>query len=278
MNAGKVDALVILGGNPVFTAPADLDFTGALSKVATRVHLGLYDDETAESVPLARAGSALPRELGRRAGLRRHGVDDPAAHCAALRRTSDDRSSCALQWIRRHHARRSREGLLDPRIRGRKRRRSGRSTDADGKGFKDAGASGATGFTTGSSAAGLSAEGSKGSVRFAGRFSGCKGLNRTWCNPANAANRGAAPRRTAITSARAAVIGPAEPDRDRDRFPSRPDHSRRPLLEQRLAAGAAEAAVEGHLGQRRVHRAEDGRQARHRADAHRATRTTTSSR
>jgi len=48
MNAGKVDVLVILGGNPVFTAPADLDFAGALSKVSTRIHLGLYFDETAE--------------------------------------------------------------------------------------------------------------------------------------------------------------------------------------------------------------------------------------
>ncbi len=48
MNGGKVDVLVILGGNPVFTAPADVDFRAALSKVATRIHLGLYYDETAE--------------------------------------------------------------------------------------------------------------------------------------------------------------------------------------------------------------------------------------
>ena len=48
MNAGRVDVLVILGANPVFTAPADIDFTAALSKVGTRVHLGLYYDETAE--------------------------------------------------------------------------------------------------------------------------------------------------------------------------------------------------------------------------------------
>ena len=46
MNSGKVDLLVILGGNPVYTAPADLKFGEALKKVATRVHLGLYDDET----------------------------------------------------------------------------------------------------------------------------------------------------------------------------------------------------------------------------------------
>jgi MoCo/4Fe-4S cofactor protein with predicted Tat translocation signal len=48
MVAGRVDVLVIMGSNPVFTAPADIDFTGALAKVATRIHLGLYFDETAE--------------------------------------------------------------------------------------------------------------------------------------------------------------------------------------------------------------------------------------
>ena len=46
MNAGAVRLLVILGGNPVYTAPADLKFAEALGKVAVRVHLGLYDDET----------------------------------------------------------------------------------------------------------------------------------------------------------------------------------------------------------------------------------------
>jgi MoCo/4Fe-4S cofactor protein with predicted Tat translocation signal len=48
MDRGAVSLLVILGGNPVFTAPYDLDFQGRLEKVALRVHLGLYDDETAE--------------------------------------------------------------------------------------------------------------------------------------------------------------------------------------------------------------------------------------
>jgi len=48
MQAGKVDVLVILGGNPVFTAPADLMFADAMGKVGTRIHLGLYHDETAE--------------------------------------------------------------------------------------------------------------------------------------------------------------------------------------------------------------------------------------
>jgi molybdopterin-containing oxidoreductase family iron-sulfur binding subunit len=50
MRAGKVDLLVILGGNPVYDAPADLNFADALtsSKIPLRVHHGLYQNETAE--------------------------------------------------------------------------------------------------------------------------------------------------------------------------------------------------------------------------------------
>ena len=47
MDADRVETLVILGGNPVFTAPADLGFDQALDRVPLRVHLGLYQDETA---------------------------------------------------------------------------------------------------------------------------------------------------------------------------------------------------------------------------------------
>ena len=46
MNAGTVEFLLILGGNPVYTAPADLDFAAALAKVPLRASLGLYEDET----------------------------------------------------------------------------------------------------------------------------------------------------------------------------------------------------------------------------------------
>jgi len=49
INGGKVDLLVMLGGNnPVYDAPVDFDFGSALLKVRTRVHSGLYYDETAE--------------------------------------------------------------------------------------------------------------------------------------------------------------------------------------------------------------------------------------
>ena len=46
MELGRVSTLVIVDGNPVFNAPADLDFAKAMGKVALRIHLGLYDDET----------------------------------------------------------------------------------------------------------------------------------------------------------------------------------------------------------------------------------------
>src|SRR6185369_5130241 len=47
MADGKVDMLLLLGGvNPVYTAPADLDFAKALQKVELSIHHGLYEDET----------------------------------------------------------------------------------------------------------------------------------------------------------------------------------------------------------------------------------------
>ncbi|MGA9545352.1 MAG: TAT-variant-translocated molybdopterin oxidoreductase [Candidatus Sulfotelmatobacter sp.] len=50
MLGGKVDLLIILGGNPAHDAPSDLNFANLLksNKVPLRVHLGLYQNETAE--------------------------------------------------------------------------------------------------------------------------------------------------------------------------------------------------------------------------------------
>jgi MoCo/4Fe-4S cofactor protein with predicted Tat translocation signal len=46
MNAGTVRTLVILGGNPVFDAPADLGFASAMAKVPDSIALGHTVDET----------------------------------------------------------------------------------------------------------------------------------------------------------------------------------------------------------------------------------------
>ena len=49
MKAGTVQTLVVLGGNPVFDAPADLDFAGAMKKVPNTIALGHNVDETSAS-------------------------------------------------------------------------------------------------------------------------------------------------------------------------------------------------------------------------------------
>ena len=56
MKKGAVETLLILGGNPVYNAPADLDFAGALGKVKNSVHLSGYSDETS-----AKCNWHLPR-------------------------------------------------------------------------------------------------------------------------------------------------------------------------------------------------------------------------
>jgi len=48
LGAGQVESLIILGGNPVYDAPADLAFGDALRKAAFSVHASLFFDETSE--------------------------------------------------------------------------------------------------------------------------------------------------------------------------------------------------------------------------------------
>ena len=49
LNAGKVDWLVILNANPIYTAPADLEFASAFEKAKTVAHLGSHVDETGQN-------------------------------------------------------------------------------------------------------------------------------------------------------------------------------------------------------------------------------------
>ena len=49
---------MILGGNPVYDAPADLGFKEILPKVPFSARLGLYEDETSALVPLAHPAGA----------------------------------------------------------------------------------------------------------------------------------------------------------------------------------------------------------------------------
>lgn len=46
MRSGKVETLLLLGGNPGHNGPVDFEFPKALEQVATSLHLSLYRDET----------------------------------------------------------------------------------------------------------------------------------------------------------------------------------------------------------------------------------------
>jgi len=48
MASGSVKTLLILGGNPAYDAPADLQFKDHLANVPLSIHLSLYDDETSQ--------------------------------------------------------------------------------------------------------------------------------------------------------------------------------------------------------------------------------------
>src|SRR5262249_57457024 len=51
LNAGHIEILLILGGNPVFTAPVDLGMRDAIRKAHFTAYHGLYFDETSEVCP-----------------------------------------------------------------------------------------------------------------------------------------------------------------------------------------------------------------------------------
>jgi molybdopterin-containing oxidoreductase family iron-sulfur binding subunit len=48
LNAGKVDWLIILNADPIYNAPADLEFAAAFDKAKTVAHLGSHVDETGQ--------------------------------------------------------------------------------------------------------------------------------------------------------------------------------------------------------------------------------------
>src|SRR5439155_10042118 len=48
LNAAQVEALVLLGGNPVYNAPADLNWAQTQRKARTVVRLGYHEDESSD--------------------------------------------------------------------------------------------------------------------------------------------------------------------------------------------------------------------------------------
>lgn len=46
----EVNTLLILGGNPVYNTPADIEFSNVLKKIEKTIHLSPYQDETSQSI------------------------------------------------------------------------------------------------------------------------------------------------------------------------------------------------------------------------------------
>ena len=238
MNAGSVDALVIIGGNPVYTAPVDLPFADAMNKVPFRVHLSLYDDETSALCHWQIPEAHFLESWSDARGLRRNRLDRPAAHRSAVRRQVGARASRGDERPPRTVGVRHRSRVLEPH----------RGPAAQGPVKPDARQS-------------ATAE-----LRPSSRRRGASGFT-----TASSRTPAFAPRTVSVSAAAMAAPGPApargpaSPDRGRAgleiSFRNDPVGPRRPLRQQRLAAGAAQADHQADVGQRRHREPRDGRTA-----------------
>ena len=93
MNAGSVGAILILGVNPVYASPADIDFKEALAKVGLRIHLGSHVDETAVLCHWHINEAHYLETWGDGRGFDGTACLIPAAHRAIVRRQGGDPSA-----------------------------------------------------------------------------------------------------------------------------------------------------------------------------------------
>ena len=104
MHAGKVEILVILGGNPVYTPPP----TSTSPPPSTRSGCACTSASTRTRPPSAATGTCPPRtpseSLERRARRRRHRHHPAAADRAALRRQVRARAPGRARWRDRRAA------------------------------------------------------------------------------------------------------------------------------------------------------------------------------
>ena len=91
MQSDEVTALVILGGNPVYDAPADLKFAASAAQGAVFSALESIRRRNVSGLPVACSGTHLLESWSDTRGRRRHGSDRAAAHCAAVRRQDSAR-------------------------------------------------------------------------------------------------------------------------------------------------------------------------------------------
>ena len=287
--------LVIVGeSNPVFSAPADWKFGEALRKVPLRAHSGLFHDETAALCQWHVPATHSARDVGRCAHGRRHRHHRPAADPAALRRplaARDHRDPVGSAGaIRLRHRARILAGTAagahgDPRQRrdaggGRADPGHRRAGQPAGRQHLDAGEQPGRRRAPGPQRErehGPPARRPATDVRRAGRQPHGGDAVRQDLAPVAARRRGAGYGLRAGRGDAGRQLGlGGRPGRGSGRHhgravPPRPVDLRRPLRQQRLAAGTAEAGHQADLGQRRPDRpghrreaARRGRRLRHR--------------
>jgi hypothetical protein len=110
LNAGKVDWLVILNANPIYDAPADLNFADAFNKAKT-LRISARTGRDGADCALAHSRGALSGVVVGCARLRRHGFDCAADDRSALWR--QDGARCFADAAERADAERVRSGARD---------------------------------------------------------------------------------------------------------------------------------------------------------------------
>ena len=120
MRAATIQTLVVLGGNPVFDAPADLDFAAAMAKVPHSIAMGHNVDETSSKAEwhIPRRITSNRGEMRARLEARSASSSRSSSRCSAARPPSkcwdDDRGqgSSRLRHRSRHVETDSRRGRV----------------------------------------------------------------------------------------------------------------------------------------------------------------------
>ncbi len=85
MQNGEVSALLIVGGNPAYDAPADIAFADGAGEAALQRAPQFVRRRNLGALRVGAAADPQPRNVGRRPRLRRHGDDPATADPAAVR-------------------------------------------------------------------------------------------------------------------------------------------------------------------------------------------------
>ena len=99
MANGQVNTLVIVGWNPAFTAPADLEFEANLKKVANTIYLAQELDETAAASKWVIPAAHYLESWGDATCTRRYGEHSAAHDPADPRRKDRGRTGCGNHGI-----------------------------------------------------------------------------------------------------------------------------------------------------------------------------------